>query len=81
MKETTLRESLELLKAARVDLTRNTHDRAADRIDEVISLIEQALEDGSHQSLSSTDLLNALSRVIAAGGQIASLVDTILKSL
>jgi hypothetical protein len=81
MKEVTLRESLELLKAARADLTRNTHDRAGERIDEVITLIEKALEDGSYRSLSSSDLLNALSRVIAAGGQIASLVDTILKSL
>jgi hypothetical protein len=81
MKENTLRESLELLKAARADLAHNTHDRAGERIDKVIDLIEEALENGSYRSLSSKDLLDALGQIITAGGQIASLVDTILKSL
>jgi hypothetical protein len=81
MKEKSFHESLELLKEVRRDLSLDAQGRVLERLDEVIDRMQRARDDGSYRSIPPGELLDALSRIIAASGRFAALVDTILKSL
>jgi hypothetical protein len=70
-------ESLRVLKDIRAGLPRDAHDRAAERLDEAIDLLQRAM-DGTH-AISKRDLLKVLSKVIGAFTRIAALSEAIIR--
>ena len=81
MEESFFRELLDLLKQARAALPNDTQDSARGLLNEAIERVERALEEGSFPGVSPGELLGDVSRIISGSGQIAHLIDTVIKLL
>ena len=68
-------EALRIFKEVRAALPPDTHASAAERMDEAIRMLENALDDDCVEAVSKDDLLEAISDVFAALPRIAILVE------
>lgn len=82
MKGDTFHEILRHLEEVREDLSHDAQNRAAvEGIDQAIAKLRQAHDAGEIGNLSARELLRHIADILSRLGPIASLIETILKSL
>ena len=81
MKDLVFQEVCELLVEVRDDLTRSANSSAVEQVDDVIELLLKAQDEGWQDELSKKDVLEQVSKILPAVGQIANLINTILRIL